>query len=108
MAGAAEQQQKLANAQTSAGAADQQQFIPQGSMASATDLASGQQQLSARVQSTAGAICQQQFLQRGSPAGTAAVNWNPEALTTAAAGTISEMRQWAIDQELSMMDVSTV
>jgi hypothetical protein len=42
-----------------------------------------------------------------SVAGSAAAHRDPEAAAAAAAGTLSEMKQWAIDQELSMMEVCT-
>lgn len=37
--------------------------------------------------------------------GSAAANRDSEAVAAAAAGALSEMKQWAIDQELSMMEV---
>jgi hypothetical protein len=40
-------------------------------------------------------------------AGGAASKRHPEAAAAAAVGAISEMKQWAIDQELSMMEVRT-
>jgi hypothetical protein len=40
-------------------------------------------------------------------AGSAAAHRDPEAAAAAAAGALSEMKQWAIDQELSMMEVCT-
>lgn len=42
-----------------------------------------------------------------SVAGSAAAHRDPEAAAAAAAGALSEMKQWAIDQELSMMEVCT-
>lgn len=126
VAGAAEQQQSPArgstvgagdmsidrqhssvSGQSKAGAAEQQQSPARGCVAGAGGMAIGSQRFSVCGQSMAGGAEQQQLPARGSMSGAAVGKRNPAATAAAAVGTITEMKQWAIEQELSMMGVST-